>query len=62
MEKTCKYAIPGKEYRNNYEFSYKCAVMYECIFENPTEEKAIKRCPRYEIGQQRMKRRGETEL
>lgn len=52
MNKLCEFAIPGKEYNKNYEFSYKCGVFYECRSNNPTEENA-KFCPRYEIGKRK---------
>lgn len=52
MIKLCEFAIPGKEYKKNYEFPYKCGVFYECRYNNPTEEKA-KFCPRYEIGKRK---------
>lgn len=34
----CEYAIPGKEYKEQYPFPYKCKVMYECRTKNPTKK------------------------
>lgn len=49
MKELCEFAIPGKEFRKDYEFPYKCGVFYGCRFKEPLAEKA-KFCPRYEIG------------
>lgn len=49
MKKMCQFAIPKEEFRSNYQFPYKCALMYECRY-GPEDSKAKTCCPRFEMG------------
>lgn len=59
--KICEYAIPGKEYSENYPFPYKCAVMYECIRKEPSEE-GSEFCIRHMIGETRKRKMHQNQL
>lgn len=49
----CEFAIPGKEYLPSYQFSFKCGVMYQCMWKSPTIERK-QYCPRYKIGKNKL--------
>lgn len=48
----CEFATKDSVHARYGAKGYACAVMYECRY-GPEKEKAVTRCPRYEIGKKR---------
>lgn len=57
----CRFAIPGKVYRQSYPYPYKCEACFECRYgdQPPNDRKAKECCPRYAIGEAKIKKEGE---